>query len=162
MFIKTHLGGVMRQQYTSNSFTTLTSRFGALVALILFFAVTACGGSGERPIIEDEPGLDGVAPSLNEATVLNKCNMTPVVALDDTITITIDSTESILKPIVTIAGNEVAMSGQHHSWSGEYVLEDAGELANGDEIPLHISYADNSGMSGSDITEADDDHHPLL
>ena len=146
----------MRQQSTSNSFATLTSRFGAMTALLLSFVLTACGGSGERPIIETEPGLDGEAPSLNEATVLNKCNMTPVVALDDTITITIDSDESILKPVVTIAGNEVAMSGQHHSWSGEYVLEDAGDLENGDIIPLNISYADNSGMNGNDISEADD------
>ena len=82
--------------------------------------------------------------------------MTPVVALDDTITITIDSDESILKPVVTIAGNEVAMSGQHHRWSGEYVFEDSGDLENGDIIPLNISYTDNSGMDGSDITEADD------
>jgi hypothetical protein len=146
----------MRQQSTSNSFTIFTSRFGAVSALLLSFVLTACGGSGERPIIEDEPGVDGVAPSLNEATVLNKCNMTPVVALDDTITITIDSSESILKPVVSIAGNQVAMSGQHHSWSGEFVMEDAGDLANGDVIPLSISYTDNSGMSGSDITEADD------
>ena len=48
------------------------------------------------------------------------------------------------------------MSGQHHSWSGEYVLDDAGDLENGDIIPLNISYADNSGMNGNDISEADD------
>ncbi|MGB2172897.1 MAG: hypothetical protein ACPHYD_02870, partial [Porticoccaceae bacterium] len=58
----------MRQQSTSNSFISLPSHFGALVALFLSLALAACGGD-ERPIV-DEPITDYIG----EDCVGNLCD----------------------------------------------------------------------------------------
>jgi hypothetical protein len=113
-----------------------------------------------EPSAPSAPSYDGVPPYLNEVTVVNQCNHSQYVAPGNTISVTIDASESILRPIVYVAGHKVLMSGQHHSWSGEFVFEDPGYYQNGGEIPLSITYTDNSGMSGEEVYVPD--HGPLV
>ena len=68
-----------------------------------------------------------------ELTVTNKCNFSPRIALNDTIIVRIDASESLRKPLVTILGEDVVMSGQNHKWSGEFVLAE-GPVRDEDEI----------------------------
>ena len=60
-----------------------------------------------------------------ELTVTNKCNFSPRIALNDTILVRIDASESLRKPVVTIMDEEVDISGQNHEWFGEFVLAEA-------------------------------------
>ena len=155
----------MRQQSTSNSFISLPNHFGALVALFLTFVLTACGGD-DRPVLpeptSDYSGVgcegnqcDGEAPELVELSILNQCNSQPLVALDDVVIVSLVGSESLMQPQITINGNSVTMNGPHKNWSGEYTITQADIDALGGQdnavIPVTISFADPSGMSGSDI-----------
>jgi acyl carrier protein len=119
----------MLQQATT-SFLRCLSVKGLLLGLRTFLLLTlslilaACGSKGDRPTVEFVVEKDGKAPTLEEFTVTNKCNFTPRIALNDKILVRIDASESLMKPVVTILGEEVAISGQNHNWSGEFELTD--------------------------------------
>ncbi|MDA7826373.1 hypothetical protein N9I73_02525 [Porticoccaceae bacterium] len=119
-------------------------------------ALAACGQ--EDITISSELPKDSVQPSLKSVQAVNKCNYTNVVALDDTILINLTASESIMKPVVSIAGHSVTMSGQHNTWSGEFKLEEAPVRGDGDssaesiKIPVEITYMDNSGYAGETHT----------
>jgi acyl carrier protein len=118
----------MLQQATT-SFLRCLSAIGLLglrtsVLLSLSLILAACGSKGDRPTVEFVVEKDGKAPTLGEFTVTNKCNFTPRIALNDKILVRIDASESLMKPVVTILGEEVVISGQNHQWSGEFELTD--------------------------------------
>ena len=117
----------MLQQATTNFRRTLSNiefpkSIQAFLVISISLFMAACGSKGERPTLEVVVEKDTVAPTLNELTVTNKCNFTPRVALNDKIIVRLDASESLMKPIVTILGQEVEISGQHHKWEGEFEL----------------------------------------
>jgi acyl carrier protein len=127
----------------------LFSSLKTFALLSLSLVLVACGGEGERPTFEFVVEKDGLPPTLGkyfvvdgsgnaveregELTVTNKCNFSPRIALNDTIIVRIDASESLRKPLVTILGEDVVMSGQNHQWSGEFVLTE-GPVRDEDEI----------------------------
>ena len=129
--------------------------------LFLSLVLTACGGTSERTTPLEEPVADGVAPSLTGTTdangvpfirnvfakAVNKCNLGQKVASDQTILVQVSASESVLAPVVSIAGMPVAMSGSNYSWSGEFDLDrlPAGSFDHKDHIPYEISVTDSSG-----------------
>ena len=136
----------MLQQATT-SFTRYLSAKGLFSSLKTFallslsLVLVACGSEGERPTVNLVVEKDGLPPTLGkytvidgsgnaveaegELTVTNKCNFSPRIALNDTILVRIDASESLRKPVVTILGEEVVISGKGHEWSGEFVLAEA-------------------------------------
>lgn len=128
-------------------------------SLSIFFVTLALAACGQEDItISSDLPRDSVQPSLKSVQAVNKCNYTNVVALDDTILINLTASESIMKPVVSIAGHSVTMSGQHNTWSGEFKLEEAPVRGDGDsptesiKIPVEITYMDNSGYAGETHT----------
>ncbi|MAW24109.1 MAG: hypothetical protein CBC07_005465, partial [Cellvibrionales bacterium TMED47] len=140
----------MRQQSTSNSFTALSSRFGAMLALFLSLALTACGGNSERSNSSGTGPADGIPPELIEYTAINKCNNQPTIAKDDVLKIDIKANESLLTPVAVINNDEFQMTGQHNTWSLEHPLTNVDGLVNEGNISLVVKYKDASGMNGSD------------
>ena len=117
----------MRSQLSLSSigcfFGQVFSRPKSLSILFVTLALAACGN--EDITISSDLPKDSVQPSLKSVQAVNKCNYTNVVALDDTILINLTASESIMKPVVSVAGHSVIMSGQHNTWSGEFKLEEA-------------------------------------
>lgn len=150
----------MRSQLSLSSigciFGQVFSRPKSLSILFVTLALAACGQ--EDITISSDLPKDSVQPSLKSVQAVNKCNYTNVVALDDTILINLTASESIMKPVVSVAGHSVTMSGQHNTWSGEFKLEEAPVRGDGDsltdsiKIPVEISYMDNSGYAGETHT----------
>jgi len=146
----------MRQQTTLNSSGWLTSfmrssHMGALIALFFSITLTACGGAKERTDISEEPGPDGVAPTLTSVEIYNSFNGGSDAKLGQSVSVDITASESIMKPVVTIAGMSATVSGQHHSWSAEVTFEDE-TMADG-AVAFTIAYEDISGEAGVDVTE---------
>ena len=130
----------MRQQSTSNSFTALSSRFGAMLALFLSLALTACGGNSERSNSSGTGHADGIPPELIEYTAINKCNNQPTIAKDDVLKIDIKANESLLTPVAVINNDEFQMTGQHNTWSLEHPLTNVDGLVNEGNISLVLKY----------------------
>ena len=149
----------MRSQLSLSSigciFGQVFSRPKSLSILFVTLALAACGN--EDITISSDLPKDSVQPSLKSVQAVNKCNYTNVVALDDTILINLTASESIMKPVVSVAGHSVTMSGQHNTWSGEFKLEEApvrvgDDMSQSIKIPVEISYMDNSGYAGETHT----------
>ncbi|MGB1289776.1 MAG: hypothetical protein ACPG5F_02025 [Porticoccaceae bacterium] len=155
------------------SFKPIVKLFGIMLQhqtkfaiLFLSLVLTACGGTSEKTTPLEEPGPDGVAPSLTGtansvrgerpvfANAVNKCNLGKKVASDQTILVQVSASESVLAPNVTIADMPVKMSGSGFGWSGEFELDQlpAGQFANGDNIPYVITVTDSSGEVSAPYT----------
>ena len=146
----------MRQQTTLNSSGWLTSfmrssHMGALIALFFSITLTACGGAKERTDISEEPGPDGVTPTLTSVEIYNSFNGASDAKLGQSVSVDITASESIMKPVITIAGMSATVSGQHHAWSAEVTFEDE-TMADG-AVAFTIAYEDISGEAGVDVTE---------
>jgi len=133
-----------------------TNYVSTLIALSFSIMLTACGGGSEKTDISEEPGPDGVAPTLTLVKIYNGFNSGNEVKLGDVVKVEFESSESIMKPTVTIAGVAATVSGQHHAWSAEHTLDDD-TLADG-PVSFAISFGDVSGVAGNDVaasTEGD-------
>jgi hypothetical protein len=150
----------MRSQLSLSSIGCFFGQvFSRPKSLSIFFVTLVLAACGQEDItISSDLPKDSVQPSLKSVQAVNKCNYTNVVALDDTILINLTASESIMKPVVSVAGHSVTMSGQHNTWSGEFKLEEAPVRGDGDsltesiKIPVEISYMDNSGYAGETHT----------
>lgn len=133
----------MLHQATTNFLASLSSvklstGLKAIVVFSLSLILAACGSKGERPTFEVVVEKDNVPPTLNEFTVTNKCNFTPRIALNDKIIVRIDASESLMKPVVTILGEEVDISGQHHEWTGEFELTEGPVRQTNDVVASNV------------------------
>ena len=126
-----------------------TNRVSTLIALSFSVMLTACGGGSEKTDISEEPGPDGVAPTLTLVKIYNNFNSGNEVKLGEVVKVELESSESIIKPTVTIAGVAATVTGQHHKWSAEHTLDDD-TLADG-LVAFAISFGDVSGVAGVDV-----------
>jgi acyl carrier protein len=94
----------------------------AILIFSLSLLLVACGSKGERPTIDVVYEKEKNPPTLTELTVTNKCNFTPNIALNDNIIVRVVGDKSLKKPVVTILGQEVEISGKASHWSGEFPL----------------------------------------
>ena len=127
-----------------------TNHIGAILALVISFTLTACGGGEEPTDIGPEPGPDGVAPTLEMVTIFNSFNESSEVKLNQTVQLDITASESLRKPTVTIGGMEATVSGQHNAWSAELTITD--ESFPDGELTFSISFMDVSGVAGVAVT----------
>ena len=104
------------------SFKSVNGLFGitrdksnALLILLASILLTACGGSEVKKELLPEPGPDGKNPTILNSLVVNKCNYTKSVGLDNTILFEIEGSESLMKPVVTILGERANVVG---NWTG--------------------------------------------
>jgi hypothetical protein len=150
----------MRSQLSLSSIGCFFGQvFSRHKSLSIFFATLVLAACGKEDItISSDLPKDSVQPSLKSVQVVNQCNYTNVVALNDTIVINLTASESIMKPVVSVAGHSVTMTGQHNSWTGRITLDEAPVRGEGDslldpiKIPVEISYMDNSGYAGETHT----------
>ena len=117
----------MRSQLSLSSigciFGQVFSRPKSLSILFVTLALAACGQ--EDITISSDLPKDSVQPSMKSLLAVNKCNYTEVVGWGQTVLIDLNSSESTYKPIVTINGEDVSITGQASSWRGEIVLSKA-------------------------------------
>ena len=117
----------MRSQLSLSSigcfFGQVFSRPKSLSILFVTLALAACGK--EDITISSDLPKDSVQPSMKSLLAVNKCNYTEVVGWGQTVLIDLTSSESTYKPIVTINGEDVSITGQASSWRGEIVLSKA-------------------------------------
>ena len=117
----------MLQKATTNflkalSCKKISSSFRAILISSLSLILVACGSKGEMPTIDVVYEKDKIPPTLTEFTVTNSCNFTPSIALNDNILVRVVGSESLRKPVVTILGEAVEMSGKARNWTGEFSL----------------------------------------
>jgi len=155
--IKTHLGGVMRSQITSNTVGWISSlfqssKFGAVCALSFSLVLSACGDGGNSVtdnVAADPAGSDGVAPTLTAVTLTTVESGLQFAELGETVKVSFTASESLLKPSLTINGVAVDVSGQHNSWSGARTMtaDDADGI-----VTFNVSFTDVSGEAGTDVS----------
>lgn len=117
----------MLQKATTNFLKALSCKkispvFHAILIFSLSIILVACGNKGEMPTIDVVYEKDKIPPTLTEFTVTNSCNFTPSIALNDNILVRVVGSESLRKPVVTILGQAVEMSGKAKNWTGEFPL----------------------------------------
>ncbi len=145
----------MRQQPIVNSsgwFSSFlpTNHSSVFFALIFSALLTACGGGdGYTKDSSPEPGLDGTPPTLTKVTLTNADTSCATAKLGDDVAISIVSSESIMKPTVTIGGQAAEVEGQANKWTATQTMVagiDDGALA------FDIAFSDNSGETGTNVT----------
>lgn len=127
-----------------------------LLTTALGAGLTACGGS-ETSSGDFDTGVvsggTGGAPTLNVVSISSD-QPTSILAIGDTVTVSIESSEPILAPSVMIAGRAAAtVSGGGTSWQATQVIA----LGDPDgSVPISINYFDVGGEAGSRVTSVTD------
>jgi beta-glucanase (GH16 family) len=76
--------------------------------------------AGNKSDLTGKSTFNNVKPTLAQVVAVNRCNYTKSVGPDNFIIFDITASESLMKPTVTVAGEEVEITGGYNSWAGEY------------------------------------------
>lgn len=156
------LGGVMQRQIINSIcglYGNSARRFKAVLALSGLLVLSACGGSGKEVTQNNlqDPGLDGIPPSLVTVTIQNARDSGPkpdgTARLGQEVRVNIRSSEALLKPVVTINDMPAEVRGSVTNWTATREMTDMD--VDGD-IYFTISYQDVSGEVGADVSATTD------
>jgi hypothetical protein len=133
----------------------------AALIVFLLLMLSACGGSGGGDSVTKnslpEPSSDGVTPTLLEATIKQSRAKDPkptgTAELGQAVRVEILASEGLLKPVITINGLSVDVTGKVNSWSGERELNEADIDG---PITFSVTFEDISGEVGTMVTETTD------
>ncbi|EAS46655.1 hypothetical protein GB2207_03424 [marine gamma proteobacterium HTCC2207] len=128
-----------------------TNHFGAILALSLSLILTACGGGGstvtDNPAAD--PGPDGIAPTLLNVSIkqskTRNGSADGTAKLGDSITVTFEASEGLMRPEVTIGGFAADVNGKIGDWTA---VREMTELDMDGVVDFTITYTDISGVEG--------------
>ena len=96
---------------------------------------------------------DNVVPTLPSVSITSDNANSNYAKVDDTITLTITSSENISSPTVTIAGNSASVSGSGTSWSATYAMQVTDTEGT---VSFNIAFSDTTGNAGTAVTSTTD------
>jgi hypothetical protein len=130
-----------------------SNHFGAVLALSSSLVLAACGGGNGNSVTEnnltDHPGADGSAPTLTVVTLTTVESGIQFAKLGETVKISFTASESLMKPSVTINGEEAEVNGGNKGWSATRQM---GESDTDGMVTFSISYEDVSGEAGTAVS----------
>lgn len=160
----------MRQQPIVNSsgwFSSFlpTNHSSVFFALLFSALLTACGGGGNPEEVGPSPDgvKDGTPPTILTLSAFNEGNGSDAIEPGEPINVAIKTSESVMKPVVTIDGKAATVSGQHTSWTAKATM---GGDSSGGLVGISVTLEDPSGekaaadTSGVRGKDKDDVPHP--
>jgi hypothetical protein len=137
-----------------------SKHFGAIFALSLSLILTACGGGGKTVTDNPaaDPGPDGIAPTLLSVSIkqskTRNGSADGTAKLGDSITVTFEASEGLMRPEVTIGGFAADVNGKIGDWTA---VREMTELDMDGVVEFTINYTDISGVEGVAGTATTDD-----
>jgi hypothetical protein len=162
---RSYSGGSMQYRSLLSSLSRISGlrqskHFGAIFALSLSLILTACGGGGKTVTDNPaaDPGPDGIAPTLLSVSIkqskTRNGSADGTAKLGDSITVTFEASEGLMRPEVTIGGFAADVNGKIGDWTA---VREMTELDMDGVVEFTINYTDISGVEGVAGTATTDD-----